>query len=440
MKYSQFNSIIPYGNKFVLYNTLERKFIFLEPELKNILFHEMQEGIDKLINIHPDFYNYLSKNSFLVRDDIDEVEKVKKIVYSIDENKKKYDLTINPTVNCNFKCWYCYETHIKQSKMDEDIINKVNRFILKTAQNKELEEFNIAFFGGEPLLYFEKNVIPITDEFVPIMKNFNKQFTIGFTTNGYLINEKIINYFNNKQLKPHFHITLDGYCENHDKVRFVNKAKGSYSTIISNIKKLVENEMFVRVRINYTDENIEDTYKIADDLSTIEKEIAKKYILIDFHRVWQNNKLDDIDIIVDRNIELIRKKGLNAKNSKYLNDTVRGSCYADKRNSAVINFNGDIFKCTSRDFTTEKREGFLNDEGEIVWENNALERRMNTKFNNPPCLVCRLLPICNGACSQIALENSGKRDYCIHSFIEKGKDKVIEAMVNVLLIHENETA
>ena len=270
-------------------------------------------------------------------------------------------------------------------------------------------------------------------------KSGDKQFTIGFTTNGYLLNDRIINYFNEKQLKPLFHITLDGYRENHNKVRFVSKTKGSYSTILRNIKLLVENEMFVRVRINYTDENIEDTYKIADDLLSIEKEKARKYLLIDFHRVWQNNKVDDTEMTVDRNVGIIRNKGFNVKSSKYLNDTVRGSCYADKRNSAVINYNGDVFKCTSRDFKTENREGFLTEDGNIVWENNALERRMESKFKNPPCLTCRLLPICNGACSQLALENFGKRDYCIHSFGEKEKDKVVKAMVD-LIMNEYEPA
>ena len=400
--------------------------------------NEIQEGIDNLVNIHPDLYNYLSKNNFLVKDNIDEVKEIKKLVYTIDENKKKYDLTINPTINCNFKCWYCYETHIKQSIMNVDIINRINKLIFKIAQEDCIEEFNLAFFGGEPLLYFKKNVIPIIDEFILEMKNFNKQSTIGFTTNGYLINDKFLSYFKEKQIKPHFQITLDGWCENHNKVRFVTRTKGSYSTIINNIKKLIENGMFVRVRINFTDENIKDTYKIADDLLIIEKEMAKKYLLIDFHRVWQNTKLDDIDIAVDKNVEIIKEKGFNVKSSRYFNDTVKGSCYADKRNSAVVNYNGDVFKCTARDFKTENREGFLNCDGEIVWEDNALERRMKVKFHNQPCLVCRLLPICNGSCSQQALENFGKRDFCIYSFDEKEKDKVVKAMVDAIMC-EDET-
>jgi len=164
----------------------------------------------------------------------------------------------------------------------------------------------------------------------------------------------------------------------------------------------------------------------------------KKNLLIDYHRVWQNSKIDETDIIVDRNVEAIKTFGIHVKNSNYRCDNVINSCYADKRNSAVINFNGDVFKCTARDFKTENREGLLNESGEIIWENDSLEKRMNSKFNNKPCLTCRLLPICNGICSQHAIDHLGKGDYCIYGFNEKEMDKVIKTRVDLIVeINEN---
>ncbi len=108
------------------------------------------------------------------------------------------------------------------------------------------------------------------------------------------------------------------------------------------------------------------------------------------------------------------------------------SCYADKVNSAVINYNGDVYKCTARDFLKDQREGFINEEGKLVWENGNLERRMSSKFQNPPCLRCKILPICNGGCSQHALENSGKA-YCVFDGIELEKDKVVESKINEIV-------
>jgi uncharacterized protein len=104
---------------------------------------------------------------------------------------------------------------------------------------------------------------------------------------------------------------------------------------------------------------------------------------------------------------------------------VTNSCYADKKNSAVINFNGDIFKCTARDFTNVKREGYIDVKGEVIWENDSLNRRLNAKFNNKPCLSCRIMPLCNGGCSQHALDHLGVDEYCVYSFDEKEKDKIV---------------
>ena len=141
--------------------------------------------------------------------------------------------------------------------------------------------------------------------------------------------------------------------------------------------------------------------------------------------------MDDLGITVEDNIEKLRNEGINVK---YLApDNVKDSCYADKRNSAVINYNGDIFKCTARDFTTVKRAGYLSEEGDLIWENNYLERRMNAKFQNKPCLSCRLMPICNGGCSQHAMEALGGDDYCVYFGDENEKDKVVKSKIDEIV-------
>lgn len=43
-----------------------------------------------------------------------------------------YRLTINPTLNCNFSCWYCYESHNKKS-MSEETLQNALKFIQRTA-------------------------------------------------------------------------------------------------------------------------------------------------------------------------------------------------------------------------------------------------------------------------------------------------------------------
>lgn len=432
MKYSQFNSIIPFEGKFALYNSFNQKVIFIEQILKDILDAARIEGIQGLREIHPTFYDYLVEHAFLVPAEEDEVEKVKTLSREVDENTNSFLLTINPSMNCNFKCWYCYETHVRDSRLNPAMIEKINKFVAKTASKPGMKHFSLSFFGGEPLLYFKKDVTPIIDFFHAACQKHNIEFALSFTTNGYLVNQEFVDYFTSRNITCALQITLDGYKENHDQVRFVNASKGSYDQIINNIRLLVNNQFFVRLRINYTEKNVDGTYKIAEEFADIDRERARQYLLFDFHRVWQDDKVDDTSVILDSNVDHIRKNGFNVSGN-YTPNAVKDSCYADKRHSAVINYNGDIFKCTARDFTTVQRAGYLNDDGELVWENDYLERRMNAKFNNKPCLSCRLMPICNGGCSQHAFEHLGGDDYCVYHGDDNEKDKVVKFKIEEML-------
>lgn len=397
--------------------------LFLEDDLVNILKASIIEGVDKLEEIHPEFYNYLISEKFLVSKQVNELDEIKKIQSSVDNNHATYLLTINPTMNCNFKCWYCYETHIKSSKLSKNVLDATKLFISKTLKLENIKFFNLSFFGGEPLLYFNQVVKPLIEHTLQECKKNNVNYGVSFTTNGFLVNDEFINFFLDKKISPSLQITFDGYGKNHDKVRYVNENRGSYSEIVENIKKLlIHDNFFVRARVNYTDENINDCFKIANDFDDLDKIKKQNQMLFDFHRVWQNGKLDEIDIIVNENIQKIKEKGF--KTSVNLPDNLINSCYADKINSSVINYNGDIFKCTARDFESKNREGYLTQDGEIIWENNSLINRMNSKFKNKPCLSCRILPLCNGGCSQQAIENVDN-DYCIYSGVDSEKDKVI---------------
>lgn len=393
----------------------------LMPLLKDLLEAASIEGVDNLATVHPLFYQALASGKYLVDNSDNELEKVKRISKAIDLDERFYRLTINPTMNCNFKCWYCYETHIKGSRMSQDIIARTNKLIDSVTDNPALEQFALSWFGGEPLLYFEDIVLPIMQHFTAVCAAKNISAGIGFTTNGYLITEKMAATFGKYPISS-LQITLDGSEEDHDMIRYVSKSRGSYREIIQNIKLLLRHGINVTTRINYTTKNIGKCVGILDDLQDLSSD-ERKYLVIDLHRVWQDKEEDEFDR-AQAAISAFQRAGFKVQ-SHYSPDNVRHSCYADKKNSATLNYNGDIFKCTARDFTTSAREGYIAEDGTIVWENDSLNRRINAKFNNKPCLTCRIMPLCNGGCTQHALEYLGKEDYCVHSFDEREKDKVV---------------
>jgi uncharacterized protein len=431
MKYSQFNSIVPVKGRFALFNALHQKVIFLETALYESLV-PLIDKIDVLRDIHPTFYAYLIEQGYVINNDVDEIDVVKHLSKSVDQNLSSFLLTINPNMMCNFGCYYCYETHVKHSRINKDIAGRIKLLISRIVSNDRLKYFSLSFFGGEPLLYFEKDVIPITDHYVAECRAKALVPFISFTTNGYLVDRDFIDYFVKLNLRCSLQITLDGSKAEHDLVRFGKLGKGSYDTIIKNVLLLVTSGFFVRVRVNYTDKNLIGIQQITEDLADLADDKKRNFLIFDFHRVWQNDRKDDTDKVLNKKIEHFRHLGFKVA-SKYLPDNVRNSCYADKLNGVAINYNGDIYKCTARDFTPSTRAGFIDGNGELSWNDGYLQRRMNAKFNNAPCLKCRILPICNGGCSQHALEHLNGKEYCVYFGDESEKDKVIASKIEDIL-------
>ncbi|MEC5395251.1 radical SAM/SPASM domain-containing protein [Bergeyella sp. RCAD1439] len=423
MKSSYYNIFFKKEDKFIGYNTVTDKYIVLEPLLYELFEASIfEKNITQLKDIHETFYDVLFKNGFIVSTDKNELDEIKKISDSTDFNDEYFMLTINSTMNCNFKCWYCYETHIKDSRLDEIVSKKIILFIKNLLDNKtKIKNLNIQWFGGEPLLYFNKSILPILGEIDSICKKREVILSNGFTTNGLLITQKILNDCK-KYLVDHFQITLDGHRDRHNKVRNISKTKGSYDEIVENIKLCVKNEFNVTVRINISEETVNDLLQIINDFKDLSS-VEKSYIIFSFHEVWQEEK--DLTFDISNFVEEFRNNKFKCVSKSDNLAGIYNSCYADKANQAVINYNGDVYKCTARDFKKEDKEGILSDSGEIVWNEKLTKRLYETRFKNKPCLECKILPLCNGGCSQHRIENENN-DYCMFNFDENQKIEIVK--------------
>lgn len=419
MKKSIYNSLIYISQKYhLLYNALSDVFVILPNQLKQLW---IEDDLNNLSKKNLNFYDCLIKGGFIVDYCVDECyllkEKLKENIF----NENDFHLIINPTLNCNFKCWYCYETH-SISKINEDVLERIRKFINNKTLQLELSHFHLSFFGGEPLLYFEDIVAPLIDYTYKKCHDNAKKMSLSFTSNGYLINDFFLNYLNQyHDCYTSVQVTLDGCREDHNKVRYTAK-HGSFDVIIQNIKRLLEIGVHVILRINYTTKNINMIDKIITDLSD-PIFYNNKLLVINFQQVWQ-------DISSSKNnSECLDKVICNFREHKFRvlyhnSDFVRNPCYADKKNEMIVNYNGNIYKCTAIDFDKEERYGYLNEKGVVIWEENKHQKRLNTLFSNPNCFNCRIAPICGGGCSQNALKNSGVK-YCLLNNDEELKDKLI---------------
>ncbi|MEE3485374.1 MAG: radical SAM protein [Bacteroidales bacterium] len=434
MKYSRYNSIIKVDdNHYILYSALSDQFIIL----KRSAYRDISENDANTLAKHNYvLYNQLLSAKGIVDDLCDEKQMVLEKIRDIDNNDSVYHLHINPTVDCNFRCWYCYEEHVKGSKMTLDVLHSVKKLMTNVVTTQlNLRTFNLSFFGGEPLMYFTVIAKPLIEHIYSLCMHRGIRVNLHFTSNGFLLNNAMIDFLRDKNAC--FQITLDGGKDTHDSTRFTKNGLGSYDVIINNIKRLIKANLYVILRINYTSTNIFNVSSILKDLNVIERQY-KNNISVDFQKVWQDNEAERNDTVIkclNKNIKLFSSEGFRVSSHKIL-DSVNDSCYGDKRYHALVNYNGDVFNCTARDFTTQNRAGYLSSNGTIVWENNSLENRLALKFSKSICHSCRIAPLCGGGCCQRALE-SKNGELCMYSYSETDIDQIILNRFEFMFINQD---
>ena len=418
-KLNRFTNFIVDGDNTILFNLQTETFIVLNHELSEIV-NMHKDDVEALKNKHLELYEQMLEKEFIVPSEKNEVASMISEWKKQDNDPSYFGMIINPTLGCNLRCWYCYEEHEKKNIMDAKVVNSICRLIDKKVILPQMRNLNVSFFGGEPLLGFNNVVLPILSFAAYKCKEHGLNLNSNFTTNGVLLTDTVLTKLEQVGLtKPAtFQISLDGNRNYHNHSRIGANHEPTYDVIIKNIIEAASRQHTVSVRLNYTAGNAQTFVDVLDDFCKLPTE-TKNLIIFNFQQIWQD-QTNNIHERIEKLKELFRNEHFVVE-SDHLNH--RHSCYADKENNVVINSDGNIFKCTARDFIPRNREGYLSEEGEIIW-NDSFEKRMSVKYSNSACLKCKVLPICNGGCSQSKLEKM-QYDSCYRNMDEREKDELI---------------
>lgn len=431
MKKSKYNFIRQIGTQDVLYNAMTESISILDPKVARLY---QENSVEEIQESHPGFYKHLCDNGFLINDETNELQTLLEQWHSEDNDPGYFSLSVNPTLNCNMDCWYCYEKHDGDLNMKESIMENIKKFISIKISDEQLNRFHLGFFGGEPLLNFNRVAKQLIDFATEQAISYNKVLTLSFVTNGYLLSNEILNYLHNLGHLTTFQITLDGNEDIHNHVRHTKTGGQSYEPILRNASHILKySNMTLVLRCNFTAASLRSFIDVATDLSTWtdNPDIDISHLTIDLHQVWQdlsNNKFTDINVTEEEVREAFQLLSLPISIKR---KAKRYRCYADRNNNALVNYNGDLFRCTARDFSPKRKEGVIDNMGHLVW-NERSESRNAVKWANTTCQTCEIYPLCCGSCSQIKIESSCLFG-CDYGYNQKDKHEIITERVTWLL-------
>ena len=431
MKESKYNFFISDNddNINLVYNSL-RNTLISDKDRKVQNFIQQCNGNIKYdpAYITNDEFNDLISSGIIILDDFDEkqvaIDTNQMRLDILQKDNKRLSLTIAPTLQCNFKCYYCFESpgiRKNTSSMGLDVQNDIIDFITKSIAINHIKEVSITWCGGEPLLQLPI-IISMQKKINKICKLFDvKNNNSSIITNGILLSAENCNLLYEHGIR-NAQITIDGPEPVHNKRRhYPADPTNNYNLILKNILNANDQLKFI-IRINVDNSNKDLILDLIDNL--IERKIWPyknkifiylAYVESDSNKVFSRNEFTVLQDHIRRNladkyndIKKTNKAKLKFHYPMYGGEP--GCGYAISKNVWVVDYNGDVFRCWEAVGRKEHAIGTIKDLsedfGQSIFEQIKLS---NTVFEQWGCFDCKFFPICGSLCPWDYLDNEERR-------------------------------
>ncbi len=375
--------IVKYKEDFLLYNDLSKNLYLISKEENECLSKP-------LINIPENLLPLLNDRSLVPTDfdDLNFVNQIKNIYNQFISSAKKQVFIIFTTTKCNARCYYCFEHGQRRIDMSEKTAQDVADYIIK---NLETDKVYLKWFGGEPL-YNE----PVIDIICNRLNSAGIEYVSQMTTNGYLFTDDTIQNAINFWKLHDVVITIDGTEQVYNKTKnYIYGTGNPFRIVMSNIKKLLENKIYVTIRFNIGYDNISD---IKSLLLYIKDYFGKnEYLSIVAVGLYdlEKTRSETEKMKLSNNVELIENKIAEFGYRKFSLKKYRNlgsTCMAESDDSAVISPLGLLGKCEHFSEGEMMYGSIYSDEVNLDAKNHFKNRIIVEN-----CKSCPLYPSCGGA-------------------------------------------
>lgn len=419
-KPSRYNKFVQLGSGSVLaYNALSGALARLtQDQYQNVReFLDHPTGVLGPLNEQNSYVSFLLEGRFVVDDDVDEVDilKTRNLVGRFTQDK--LGVTIMPTLNCNFRCIYCFEEH-RNKTMSQEVQDSLAEWVqFQMSHRRRLE---VGWFGGEPLLRLDI-IKSLSERLQEICHARGCEYKAEMSTNGYLLTADVCRSL--KQMGvTQVQVALDGPARIHDQRRRLAGGGPTFDVIMRNLVDAVqEGDIKLVLRPTVDKGNAAAVFELMDIL--IRAGIHDK-LLFNPQNV-QPSPVNDLSCLggcvpntaefADTRADILiyaSRKGFKI-DAPYL---LCQACPSHNINSFQVSPDGDLFKCGSF-LRPEDRVGFLDpshpEKARIdfakLWKWVGRD-----PFEDKQCRECDVLPLCMGGCRALQNETAERDSHCIY--------------------------
>lgn len=374
-KISDYCIVVEYDNGYILFHTITWTILFLTKE-------DYENIIDN---------KFLLENKIIVNKNVKEENIAKKVFLkrACPNIKNKYEkinsYILFTTNECNANCPYCYEI-IKKGKMTPKIADKIIDFI----EEKHSKTIKLQWFGGEPLMNMD-----IMDYICNSLNEKGINFYSTIISNALKFTPDIIEKSVNLWKISKLQVTLDGTEDTYNKTKNYDIEGNAFNTVIENIQNILEkSQIQIVLRINVSNENIDEIPLLIDYISDKFKDYIGNRITIDIHEIFQtgnNEILMEKDDFYKKFYDILLKYEIGEKSNIITKHNLI-HCFSDRFSCVAIDTNGNLHNCEH--ISNDNLIGNVN-EGIIYTKPITMAETKDGTFLDFCILTkCKLLPIC----------------------------------------------
>lgn len=413
MKKSRYNILSSKSN--LLFNTMSRSLAVLSNEDYNFFVTPNSDFSDLDENTFKELYD----SGFIIDDDRDEIAEVKRAYWQSKFDKTVLHITIMTTLNCNFRCTYCFEEH-RDVNLTDCTLERIKKMVELKLQ-EGYSRLSIDWYGGEPLLNMS-GIKELSQFFIQLCNERAIEYVASITTNGYTFSPDIQRELFSLGV-AHAQITLDGSKEIHDKRRILLDGNSSFDTIKNNIINACEG-MTISLRINVDSKNCDDLINLIDSFKDHRSDLLGIYACIVTPSLGSSYMVGDSKLLMKSIVKMYAyalAHGFRINNVNSLLAINYRACIVDSDSHYIITPSGELFKCgESYGADDVGLIGKILESGEMRIDDKRQAKWTKDPFSYEECLNCSYLPICMGGCVMKRITRS--KDFCSWEYSEHFSD------------------
>jgi uncharacterized protein len=411
MKPSRYNFFFQVDDEAILgYNSLTTALAKLSAQEFAALQDVCDEPRDDLLDAcGPGFHDDLVKDGFLVPDGCEELEQIETLHNALKmQRQHSIGLTIVPTLDCNFRCTYCF-SYARPERMSAQVQEALLRFV--EARLPDAGSLSVAWYGGEPTLCLDTIEALSTQLRDACERHGARYLPASIVTNGYLLTEKVAQRLKAAGITQ-AQVTLDGDRDTHNGRRPLQGGVGTFDRILDNVAA-ARDILAITIRINVDRSNAGTAVAALDALVEHGLQGMPAYFghVKPYTEACAGMASDCFsdDEFGELNLTLTRQaiaRGFASLHRPELQ--LGGVCGAESESSYLIAPDGLLFRCWAQaSLGAEHAIGNIFDDRITLRQEENLRRFVDwNPLADERCRECRVLPICMGGCPYQRLNGS----------------------------------